>query len=285
MFALLYTKRFPPCASGPVYLVPRNPFLFVKKVEFRRFTSSSDGIGPSMKHGDQIRLWPVPRSKEEVERFPWLDGQSLQQFRAKHVLAVRRPYRKVVVELAASTKKSVKTGLAETGAFIWGRNGLLEWAVSDNVAEGAGPKSQYHLATDVSKFCAGGVLFQLKDQPPGTEATDQHRTKIRISIFLLFRLDKIHHDVLTTTERKVNAIIQCLFHLHWLIMGRKYPTRLYPDLSALESILKGKPDAPGRIARLTELNKSINAQALDLFREAEAGRLGRGFTSAVASRT
>ncbi|MCJ1462248.1 hypothetical protein MMC07_000848 [Pseudocyphellaria aurata] len=275
MFALLYTKRFPPCASGPVYLVPRNPFLFVKKVEFRRFTSSSDGIGPSMKHGDQIRLWPVPRSKEEVERFPWLDGQKVQDFRAKHVLAAKRPYQEVVeVELASGTEQSSKTHLAETGRFKWkadkrGPFGLLQWAVSDKIKEEAGLKCQYHhLAMDVSKFCAGGVLFQVKAQPPGT---DQNRTNIRVLMFTLFRFNHLDNSF-TTTQRTVFAVIWCLLRLHRLIMGRKFPTRLYPDPSALESILKGEPDAPGRIARLTELNKSINAQALDLFREAGADR-------------
>ncbi|MCJ1462246.1 hypothetical protein MMC07_000846 [Pseudocyphellaria aurata] len=188
---------------------------------------------------------------------------------------MKRPYKEaykvVTVELAASTKESVKAQLAKMGKFIWGADAAERIrAVSDNVTEGAGPKDQYHLVMDASKFCAGGVLFQLKAQPPGTKAADQHRANIRVLTFILFRTEDLRSS--TTTWLTVLNVIQCLFCLRCLLLGSKFPTRLYPDPSALESVLDDKlKDAHGRMARLTELNNSINAQALDLVREAEAG--------------
>lgn len=47
---------------------------------------------------------------------------------------------------------------------------------------GADPDVQYHLATDASRWCLGGVLFQLKDEPPGTEATDKQKEKAVLPI-------------------------------------------------------------------------------------------------------
>ncbi|MCJ1463113.1 hypothetical protein MMC07_001718 [Pseudocyphellaria aurata] len=43
----------------------------------------------------------------------------------------------------------------------------LELAATEPKAD---PVVQYHLATDASKYCAGGFLFQLKEWPTGTEA-------------------------------------------------------------------------------------------------------------------
>ena len=51
-----------------------------------------------------------------------------------------------------------------------------------------------------------------------------------------------------TTEREALAVVRCLAEVRWLVTGSKYPTKLYTDHSALESILTQGSDAHGRIA-------------------------------------
>lgn len=53
---------------------------------------------------------------------------------------------------------------------------------------GADPAIQYHLATDASKWCLGGVLFQLIDTPSGTKAMHSYKENIRIMMFMSFGL-------------------------------------------------------------------------------------------------
>ena len=99
----------------------------------------------------------------------------------------------------------------------------------------ADPAVQYHLATDASKWCLGGVLFQLVDAPPGTEATHSYKEHICIIMFMSFRLEdaETRYD---TTEREALAVVRCLAEVRWLVTGSEYPTKLYTDHSALESI-------------------------------------------------
>ena len=93
---------------------------------------------------------------------------------------------------------------------------------------GADPAVQYHLATDASKWCLGGVLFQLVDAPPGIEA-------IHIIMFMSFRLEdaETRYD---TIKREALAVVGYLAEVRCFVMGSEYPTKLYTDHSALESI-------------------------------------------------
>lgn len=195
MFEFLHEKYFPRAAFGPIYLAPKKTFLFMDQLDFIGFTGSHGTLRPSMRHKRRIRDWPEPQTKEEVEAFLWITP-FLRVFipgRAEHALIIKKAYLKEVpVGLAAgSSKKSVRTKWVDTGQFVWGDEQrksfqAIKDAVSDNVMGGADPEAQYHLATDASKLCLGGVLFQLRDTPIGVEATDSFKEKIRIIMFLSF---------------------------------------------------------------------------------------------------
>ena len=154
---------------------------------------------------------------------------------------------------SALSKKFVRKKWIEKEQFTWGpeQQNSFEYikdAVSNNVIGGTDPAVQYHLATDASKWCLGGVLFPLVDALPGTEATHSYKEHIRIIIFISFRLEdaETRYD---TTEREALAVVRCLAKVRWLVTGSKYLTKLYTDHSALENIFTQGSDAHGKIAR------------------------------------
>lgn len=112
---------------------------------------------------------------------------------------------------------------------------------------GADPVVQYHLATDASKWYLGDVLFQLVDALSGTEATHSYKEHIHIIIFMSFRLEDVETKY-DTTEKEALAVVRCLAKVRWLVTGSEYPTKLYTDHSALESIFIQGSDAHGKIA-------------------------------------
>ncbi len=68
----------------------------------------------------------------------------------------------------ASSKKSGRKKSIEKAEFTWRPEQrksfeYIKDAVSNNAMGGADPVVQYHLATDASKWCLGGVFFQLVD--------------------------------------------------------------------------------------------------------------------------
>lgn len=65
-------------------------------------------------------------------------------------------------------------------------------------------------------------------------------------MFMSFRFNdaETRYD---NTEREALAAVRCLAETRWLVTGSAYPTKLYTDHSALESI-QGS-DAHGRISR------------------------------------
>lgn len=257
MFTFLHTKYFPQCAFGPVYLVPQKTFIFVSKLDFMGFTGSADSLWPSMRHRDQIRHWPMPTNREEVEGFLWLTP-FLRVFipgRAEHALVLKKAYiEEVPIKLSAGSKTtSVRTKLVKTGQFVWEPTqqrsfNYIKNAIFDNVMGGADPAIQYHLATDASKFCARGVLFQLTDEPSGTKAANQHKAVLLIIMFMSFGFESVETRY-TTTEREALAVVRCLAEVRWLVMGSPYPTKIYTDHRTLESIFKNGTNAHGRLAR------------------------------------
>lgn len=120
---------------------------------------------------------------------------------------------------------------------------------------------QYHVATDASKWCLGGVLFQLVDAPPGTEATHSYKENLRIIIFMSFRLEDAETRY-GTTEKEALAVVRCLAKVRWLVTGSKYPTKLYTDHSASKSIFTQGSDAHEKIVcwmdRLTEYDYEVH---------------------------
>ncbi len=67
-------------------------------------------------------------------------------------------------------------------------------------------------------------------------------------MFMSFRLEdaETRYD---TIEREALAIVRCLAEVRWLVTGSEYPTKLYTNHSALESIFTQGSDANERIAR------------------------------------
>lgn len=49
--------------------------------------------------------------------------------------------------------------------------------IAGNAMQEADHTKQYHLASDESVEGLGGIVFQLKDSPAGTEALDKHKAE------------------------------------------------------------------------------------------------------------
>lgn len=174
--------------------------------------------------------------------------------RAQRALIIKQSYlEKVNIVLSgASKKQSVRKKWVEKAEFTWGpeQQSSFEYiknAISSNAMEGTDPEVQYHLATDASKWCLEDVLFQLVDASSRTEATHSYKENIRIIMFMSFRLEdaKTRYD---TTEREALVVVRCLAEVRWLVTRSRYPTKLYTDHSALESIFTQGSDAHGRIS-------------------------------------
>ena len=247
------------------------PLFFTDLLDFVGFTGDKNGLRPSMKHRDRIQHWPIPTSRAEVEAFLWLTP-FLRIFipgRTQHALIIKQSYlEEVNVELSGALRKpSVWKKWVEKAEITWGPEqqkksfDYIKNVVSTNAMGGADPAVQYHLATNASKWCLGGVLFQLVDAPPGTEAMHSYKENIRIIMFMSFRLEdaETRYD---STEREALAVVRCLAEVRWLVMGSEYSTRLYTNHSALESIFTQGSDAHGRISRwmdrLTEYDYEVH---------------------------
>lgn len=73
---------------------------------------------------------------------------------------------------------------------------------------GADPEVQYYLATDASKWCLGGVLFQSVDAPPRIKATHSYTGNIRIIMFMSFWLEDAETRY-NTREKEALAVVRC----------------------------------------------------------------------------
>ena len=80
-------------------------------------------------------------------------------------------------------------------------------------------------------------------------------------MFLSFKLEEAETRY-RTTEREVLAVVKCLAEVKYLVIGHKFPTMIYTDHEALETIMSVGTDAHGRIARwmdrLTEYDYIIH---------------------------
>ena len=121
----------------------------------------------------------------------------------------------------------------------------LKRAIVDNVVFGGSEHLQYHLATDASKTGLGGVLFQLVDCEPGTVANAANRSSMRVVMFISKRLADAETRY-TTTEQEVLAVVRCLAEVRWLVLGARFPTKVYIDHLAL---ITQHDDAHARIGK------------------------------------
>ena len=125
---------------------------------------------------------------------------------------------------------------------------------------GADPDTQYHLATDASLNALGGCLFQIRDVPPGTEATPTIALNERIIMFLSYRLNDAETRY-SSSERECLAIVKYLAEVRWLVIGSKYPVIIYSDHEALKPIFATGQTEKGRVAtwldRLGEFDTKV----------------------------
>lgn len=256
MFRFLHTKYFPRVAFGPVYLSGHKTHMFTDSLEIVGFTGSSEGLRPAAKHREKAMQWREPTNREELDAIIWITP-FLRMFipgRAEHVIRLKKAYLKEEeVELDSGNGKSVRKKWVEKGSFDWGdeqRQSFyhIQKSISENAMSGVDESLQMHLATDASKYGLGGVLFQLPGEPPGTEAEDRHKKSLKIIMFISFKLEEAETRY-HTTEREALAVVRCMAEVKCFIMGHEYPTMLYTDHQALESIMKIGTDAHGRIAR------------------------------------
>ena len=113
-----------------------------------------------------------------------------------------------------SKKNSIREKWVEKAEFICGpkQRNLFEYiknAVRNNIIEEADLEIQYHLVTDTSKWCLGGIIFQLVDEPPRTKAMHCFKKNIRIIMFMFFRLEDIKTPY-DTTKQEAFTVVQCL---------------------------------------------------------------------------
>lgn len=137
-------------------------------------------------------------------------------------------------------KPTIQRKWVEKETFDWGPSQqesfeTIKESITDNAMAGADPAAQYHLVTDASKRGVGGVLFQLKGVPTGTEGTPKFLPNERIIMFLSFRLEDAESRY-SNSERECLAVVKCLAEVKWLIIGNDYPVMIYSDHNALQSI-------------------------------------------------
>ena len=254
MYNFLKDEYFPRVRFGPVYLQPRKTVAFVESMELIGFRAMKDGVRPADKHRKTVKEWPVPRTKAEVEGFLWITP-FLRTFiagRSDHARIIKQSYQ----ESVPLAEGSIQTKVVDKQDFTWGPEQQrsfdhIKMCIEDHVMRGADPNRQYHLATDASGESVGACLFQLEEGEPGTEATNKHKTKLRIIQFLSFKLADAETRYMTT-ERECLAVVRALAEVRWLVMGSEWPVKVYTDHSALPPILNQGTDVHHRIARWIE---------------------------------
>jgi hypothetical protein len=250
MFTFLHEKFFPRCVFGPMYLKPSKSFFFFPTLEFLGLEGNTAGLRPFLRKREleQILSWPTPQSQEEVEAFLYLTP-FLRRFipgRAEH--------------------HRIMTG-DKKGPFVWTAEKdqsflAVKQAIAENAMASVDLKLQYHLAVDASKRATGGVLFQLHDVPPGTEAGPEHRAAERIIMFMSFRLADAESRY-SNSEREALAVIRNLAEVRWLVTASPHATMVYTDHEALKTLLVGVDnDAHGRIANWQDRLGEYNVQLL-----------------------
>ena len=81
-----------------------------------------------------------------------------------------------------------------------------------------------------------------------------------------------------TIERVALAVVHCLSEVRWFVTGSEYPTKLYTDHSALESIFTQGSDANGRIVRWIDRLKEYNYEVHHRLYKANVIRISDGMS-------
>ena len=258
MYQFLHTRFFPRCSWGPMYLKDSKSCFFTDSLSFVGLEAGPNGLRPSLRKRATVPGWPTPTSQEEVEAFCYLTP-FLRRFipgRAELVRIMKYGRKR---SSGRETTERQQTRKALSKEFLWDTDKntafeAIKQAIANNAMAAPDPNAQYHLAVDASKKGLGGVLFQLGEVAPDTEATNTeiHRKVERIIMFISFRLAEVESRY-SNSEREALAVIGCLAEVRWMIIASPYPVFVYTDHEALKTLLTGPDnDAHGRIAKWQE---------------------------------
>ena len=260
----LHNHYFPRLAWAKLTLNPAKCEFFIAKVHILGHQRDEKGIRPSEDKLGMFREWPTPKNKEELLKFTYMLPFLRNYIPGRADLTT--VLKSAILEEVIKTKVNGKTKTTRIPKGLeWKKNhqeafDKIKQAVLENACAGGQNHVQYHLCTDASKTGAGGVLFQLPTEPPGTIMTKDLLDKLKIVSFLSFQFTEVQQRY-HTTERETLAVIKCLAEVRWLVKGPEYPIMLYTDHQALLKCLKSE-DSTGRLARW---QLALSEYDLDIF--------------------
>jgi hypothetical protein len=266
-FDFLHYWYFPRLSWARLTLNGSKSGFFLDEIRPLGFLRDSSGLRPSINKVQAISDYPTPTNIGEVEAFVHLTTY------LRHFIPGRAEHARILKEAAIYEVRpegpltTMKNGIANRVVaanrtrrrkpvkdivdFRWTSRqensfAAIKEAIVNNAVFGGDATKQYHLATDASGKAFGGVLFQLVDSPPGTNATPATRKEQRIIMFISKPFSPAETRY-SATEREALAVLRCLEEICWLVVGSPFPTKVYTDHQALISLLR-KDDAHGRIA-------------------------------------
>lgn len=261
MFDFLHCHYFPRLDFIPISIAPKKTFLFADSVEALGFELSQGKIRPSSKHRNRFENWSLienhPKNQKELEEFLYLTPYLRVYIpgRTDLVGILKDAYTELVQKETPSGKKSVQRK-AVPKPFSWGEAQKQAFTticheIQERAIKNPDVNRQYHLAVDASLTGAGGILFQLADQPVGTAVTDTLMPSVNILMFLSFKFSDAETRY-TTGEREALGIVRCLAECRWMVIESPHPIMLYTDHLNLLQVFSVGADVRGRISTWIE---------------------------------
>jgi len=256
LMQFLHDFYFPRVAFARLTLSPHKSHFFMEELSILGMSRGPGGIRPSADKVAVIREWPYPELVQELERFLY------QLPFMRRSIPGRADLHTIMMTAVKSSFETVeglttKTGWPKKQKKVTGFQfdeacreafDAAKRAIVENCTSGGDPHLQYHLATDASDTGIGGYLFQLPNEPPGTNGIEIPPEQHSVVMFISFKLSETEKRY-TTTEREALAVLKCCEESRWLIQGNKHPTKLYTNHIALLAILQGGDAGHGRITR------------------------------------
>ena len=194
-----------------MYLKDSKSCFFSDSLSFVGLEAGPNGLRPSLRKRETLLKWPTPTSQKEIEAFCYLTPFLGRFIPGRAELVRIMKYGKAYSGREATDQQQRRRAYAEGSTWDSARNTAFEAikkAIANNAMAAPDPGAQYHLAVDAGKKALGGVLFQLGEVEPGTEATNtgKHRMMERIIIFISFQLVEVESRY-SNSEREALAVI------------------------------------------------------------------------------
>ena len=241
-FRFLHEHYFPRLMWSGLTIKPQKSGFFLDSIAPLGFKASGKGLRPSYDKVAAITDYPTPKWMDELKTLlhlttylqRFIPGRCDQSVIVKSA-ATYEPYDEWSQYNSGRNDKNGKPTRCPRRVikWEWGEKHQeafekLKRAIVDNLVSGGSEHLQYHLATDASKTGIGGVLFHLVDCEPGTVANAANRLSMRVVMFIAKRLSDAE-TWYTTTEQEVLAVVRCLAEVRWLVLGARFPTKVYID--------------------------------------------------------